>query len=259
MSTPLEQAEQARLDLEELQAQVASGEIDAETGARLRATYQREIELAEARSERPPAAGQSRSRTRVAAGALVLLTAIALTAVVLSQTLEPDPDRALQGIAATGTFEPGDYSDETLEAVVAAYSDDPTVAGQLPYMRFALAERYFERNDFQRAFTHYEAILQRDPAPDLFASTMTRIAWITFIGNGEVDLSLQVIDRAIEAMPTSTEALYVKGQILWCGAGDAGSAAVLFELVLTSDQLDPVTRAQVERDLTAAAAGEPCT
>src|SRR5690606_13550595 len=110
----------------------------------------------------------------------------------------------------------------------------------------------------QRAFGHYEAILADDPPPDLFTSTMTRLAWITFVGNGEVDLSLQVIDRALEASPGSTEALYVKGQILWCGAGDAAGASEVFGQVLASDQLDAGIRTQLEADYQRAASGEAC-
>ncbi|HSJ28308.1 MAG TPA: hypothetical protein VLB67_08855 [Acidimicrobiia bacterium] len=244
---------QVQVDLVELARQVEEGEIDAETGARLRSTYLAELEAARAMPD-PPAA--ARSRPRMLVGALILVTGFAVTVAVLGWTAEPDVDGALQGIAATG--DPTDYSDETLEAVIAASADDPAVADQIPFMRFALAERYFERDEFQRAFGHYEAILSAEPPADLFAATMTRIAWITFVGNGEVELSLDVIDRAIEAAPGSTEALYVKGQILWCGSGDTEAAASVFERILQSDALTPEIREQVNADLIATSAGEPC-
>lgn len=249
------QRRQIRLDLEELDEQIEAGEIDPDTGARLRSTYLSELE-ALARQESPPA--ERRSPTRLVVGALILLTGVGVTIAVLGGTLGDAESQALQGVAAGETFDPTSYSDETLEAVIAANADDPAVADQLPFMRFALAERYFEDGEFQRAFTHYEAILDGSPPADLFAATMTRVAWITFVGNGEVDLSLQVIDRAIEAAPGSTEARYVKGQILWCGRDDPAAAAVLFGEVLTSDQLDSDTRAQVEADLELAERGEPC-
>lgn len=248
------QVAQIRLDLEELDDQIADGEIDPETGNRLRATYLAELESL---SEREPAPA-ARSRTRLLIGGAILVAGFATTIAVLGSSVENADSGALQGIAASDDFDPEEYSDETMEAVIAANADDPQVAGQLPYMRFALAERYFERGEFQRAFAHYEAILAADPPADLFAGTMTRIAWITFVGNGEVDLSLQVIDRAIEASPGSTEALYVKGQILWCGAGDAVGATDLFQRVLDSEQLDDTTRGQVEDDLALASQGEPC-
>ena len=257
MTNPGEQARQARLDLEELDQQIAEGEIDPAAGEKLRATYLREIEQAAEFDVGVPVA--ARSRMRLAIGAAVLLAGAAVTIAVLGGSVEDNPAGLLQGVAAGDTFDPGDYSDETLEAVVATYANDPVVADQLVFMRFALADRYFERNEFQRAFVHYEAILMADPPTELFASTMTRIAWITFVGNGEVELSLDVIDRAIEAAPGSTEALYVKGQILWCGANDSEAATVLFDQILGSSELDPVTRGQVESDRTLAAEGVPCT
>ena len=257
MTDVAEQLAQIRLDLEELEQQVAAGEIDEATARRLRDLYRSELEAVSTATPTSKPPQTTRSRPRLVVGALILVVGFATTIAVLGATAD-DTSGALQGVAGGEAFDPADYSDETMEAVIAANADDPQVATQLPFMRFALAERYFERGEFQRAFSHYEAILAGDPPADLFTSTMTRIAWITFVGNGEVDLALQVIDRAIEATPTATEAIYVKGQILWCGTGDGEAAADLFERVLTSEQLDSTTRAEVETDLALAARGEPC-
>lgn len=257
MSSADERSRQARLDLDELDAQVAAGEIDPPTADRLRATYLDELAAAVADAGEHIST-PTRSPIRVAIGAAILVVGVAVAVVVAGASVEGrDPD-ALQGVAAVGEFDPDAYSDETLEAAIAGFADDPSVADRLPYMRFALAERYFERGEYQQAFAHYEQILAGDPPADLFSATMTRIAWITYAGNGEIDLALDVIDRAIEAAPGSTEARYVKGQIVWCGRGDAGAAAVLFEQVLTSDQLDDATRTQVEADLAASSGGEAC-
>jgi tetratricopeptide (TPR) repeat protein len=251
-----EQIRQVKQDLEELAAQMAAGEIDDDTGRRLRQTYLRELETAAATADAPPPV--SRSRSRMAIGALILLGGIAVTVAALGSTVGDRGSGQLQGVAAGDTFDPSEYSDETLEAVIAANADDPAVADEIPYMRFALAERYFERSDFQRAFGHYEAILAGDPPTDLFAGTMTRIAWITFVGNGEIDLALQVIDRALEAAPGSTDALYVKGRIVWCGAEDPATAVMLFDRILASTDLDPATRDQVDSERALAADGAPC-
>lgn len=250
------QRDQILQDLDELDVQVREGEIDPETAEHLRTTYRAELEALDATEE--PAERVTRSRPRLMIGAGILLVGFAITVAVLGSSVGDDADGTLQGVAAGPDFDPSSYSDETLEAVIAANADDPAVAGQLPFMRFALAERYFDRSEFQRAFTHYEAILAADPPADLFTATMTRIAWITFVGNGEVDLALQVIDRALDATPGSTEALYVKGQILWCGAEDPAGAAELFGVVTASTELDPAIRSQVEADLAAASNGEPC-
>jgi tetratricopeptide (TPR) repeat protein len=257
MTDVAEQIAQIRLDLEDLEDQVAAGEIDEETAARLRDLYRAELDGLSTASTTAAPPPTTRSRPRLVVGALILVIGFAVTIAVLGATAD-DPSGALQGIASGGEFNPEDYSDETMEAVIAANADDPQVSAQIPFMRFALAERYFERGEFQRAFAHYETILAGDPTAELFTSTMTRIAWITFVGNGEVDLALQVIDRAIEATPGSTEAIYVKGQILWCGAGNGPAASELFAQVLASDELDGGIRSQVEADFDLASNGEPC-
>lgn len=256
MSDLTQQRAQILQDLDELETQLREGEIDPETASDLRATYRAELDALDA--EQLPVDRVTRSRPRLLIGAGILLVGFAITVAVLGSSIGGDPDGVLQGVAAGTDFDPASYSDETLEAVIAANADDPAVASQLPFMRFALAERYFDRSEFQRAFTHYEAILAGDPPADLFTATMTRIAWITFVGNGEVDLALQVIDRALQATPGSTEALYVKGQILWCGSDDSAAAAELFTVVAGSTELDSAIRTQVEADLAAASAGEPC-
>ena len=253
MTTSNELERQARLDLAELDEQVAAGEIDDETAAKLRAGYLAEIAEARAAADRPP----TRSRGRLLAGGAILVVGLAVAIGIVGSTAEPRTDEARQGVAG-GEFDPASYSNETLEAVIAASADDPSVADQLPRMRFALAERYFEENRFQEAFVHYQAILDGDPPADLFASTMTRVAWITWVGNGETELALRVIDRAIETAPASTEALYVKGQIVWCGAGNPAAAVPLFEQVLSSSSLPDEVRAQVETDLELASSGEAC-
>lgn len=256
MSNRTQQRDQILQDLDELEAQIRQGEIDPDTGENLRRRYRAELEALDATEE--PADRVTRSRPRLVIGAGILLLSFAVTVAVLGSTVGEDTDGNLQGVAARPDFDPSSYSDETLEAVISASADDPAVAEQLTFMRFALAERYFERSEFQQAFTHYEAILADNPPAELFTATMTRIAWITFVGNSEVDLALQVIERALDATPGSTEALYVKGQILWCGANDAEAAAQLFAVVANSSELDPAIRSQVGADLAAASNGEPC-
>lgn len=258
-------AEQALRDLEEVDAQAEAGDLDDETAARLRDRYRDEAteasarldQLLEDRSPTPVPASPSKGRTAVGAGILALAAVAVLVA--FSAFAQPRQNDSLQGLAASGdTFDPNAYSDETMEAVIAGFEDDPAVADQLPYMRFALADRYFERGDYQAAFPHYEKILESDPEPDLFGQTMTRLAWIVWVGNGETELALQLADRALEALPGWPETLYVKGQIVWCGLGDASTAVDLFDQVLDSSDLDEATRTQVETDRSIADAGGSC-
>lgn len=211
--------------------------------------------------EQAPPAAPARSRTRLAVGTAVL--AVGIGAAVFSATtfVEDRGSGTLQGAATAGntTFDPTDFSDETLEAVIASAEGDPTVAEQIPFMRFALAERYFEKGEYQKAFPHYQTILDSEPPPELAASVLTRLGWIVWVGNGEADLAVGLFDRAIDADPTNPEPWYTKAQVRWCGLSDPGGAVPLLEHVLTFDGLNADTRAQVESDLAAARAGETCT
>jgi len=199
-----------------------------------------------------------RSRGRLAVGAAVLVVGLGGAAYSAAALLEDRGDGVLQGAAAGDTFDPTAFSDETLEAVVASAEGDPAVADQLPFMRFALAERYFEKGDYQKAFPHYQTILDGDPPPPLAASVLTRLGWIVWVGNGEAQLAVGLFDRAIEADPTNPEPVYTKARVRWCGLADPEGAATLFAQVLGFDSLDADVRTQVEGDLAAARAGEAC-
>ncbi len=142
--------------------------------------------------------------------------------------------------------------------MIASSADDPAVAGQIPFMRFRLAERYFDAGDVQAAFPHYEAIIAGDPPPELGAAALTRVAWIVWVGNGEVGLALGLLDRALEAVPGQVDATYVKAQVLWCGAGDAAAAVPLFERLAADAGLEAGVADLVRGDLEAVRAGEPC-
>lgn len=264
-----EQADQARRDLDELAGQIASGEIDEDTGRLLRATYLKELESASTlplRNASPESVGNTetmdtpaRSRRRMVVGAAILVLGLAVAIGLVGRFVQDrEQIGPVEGIAAA-EFNPDDYSDETMEAVIAAYSDDPAVADQLPFMRFRLAERYFEQGDYQRAYPHYTAILDRSPPPELAAPSLTRLAWIVWSGNGEAELAVGLLDRALEARPGDPEALYVKAQVLWCGLSDSAPAVVLFEQVLSSPGLDQAVVEQVEADLALARTGGGCS
>jgi tetratricopeptide (TPR) repeat protein len=262
-----EQADQARRDIEELGAQVEAGEIDDATARQLRAGYLRELEAARVELDgldpdeaEPTQEGRSRSRVLVGAG--ILIGAVALTiGVAGSFAQERDTDTAEGVVAAIGEgIDLNTISNETMEAVIDSYRDDPAVAVQLPLMEFRLAERYFEAQDYLASFPHYRNVIEHpNTPPDRIQASLTRVGWLVWILNGETDLSLSTLDQALTIDPTNTETLYVKGQVLWCGADNPEEAAPLFEQVLASEGLAPEVVTQVETDLALAAAGETCS
>jgi cytochrome c-type biogenesis protein CcmH len=199
-------------------------------------------------------AAPARSRGRFAIGALALLIAGAGALVAVGQFRQDRADSGLLSGIAAGNVDPDSVSDETLEAVIAANLDHPDIAG----MQLALANRYFEDRNYQKAFPHYQAVLDGSPSPAEAAEAYMRLGWMVYDGNGEVDLGLTLIDNALEIAPDDPFALYLKGRVMWCGQGDDEGATSVFNEVLASPGLDDQVRGQVEADLAAASSGGDC-
>lgn len=266
------QLRQARQDLEELDGQVAEGEIDPVTAELLRAVYQRESEEAEAALAAAATGeehGQSTGRRLSPRMLGVIVVAVVVAGALLSvggsvRMRAPGAPitGGFEGVARSGfdqaraDFDPAAYSDESLEAVVAANADAPEIAG----MRIALADRYFSRSDYQAAFPHYQAVLEADPPPSpmLLAAALSRVAWIVYDGNGETDLALGLLDRALELRPDDPFPTYLKALVLWCGTGETEVAAALLEQAVASVDSDEEARTTIEATLTALEGGRPC-
>ncbi len=265
------QHRQAHQDLDELAGQLAEGEIDPATAELLRAVYRRELEEAEtaiatAADDEEKSTGFRVSRRLVAVLAVVVMAAaVAVSVGGFFRIRAPGAPitGGFEGVArfgfdqgADGGFDPSAYSDEALEAVVAANADNPEIAG----MRIALADRYFSRGDYQAAFPHYQAVLEVDPPPPpvLLGTALSRLGWMTYQGNGEFDLALGLFDRALQLRPGDPYPTYLKALVLWCGAGETDQAVRLLRDVLASGGIAQEVRATVEADLASAAGGEPC-
>lgn len=252
-----ERFHQAARDLEELEQQLSEREIPDSTGRRLRKTYLQEMETArrqirELREDDPDPSptGQGRPSTgfwtlgRIVVAAILGAAAVAL---VLSVGWFAQPE---QQVAPDPQFDPSRYSDETMEAVIAANADHPQING----MRLALAARYFQAGDLSAAFPHYREVLERSPLPGEEAEALSRLGWMAWAGSGEVQLAIDTLDRALAAVPEHPQALYFKAIVLWCGAGQAQEAVPLLGRVL---ELLP-SETEVASELAAARAGEEC-
>ena len=259
-----ETADQARRDLSDLDAQLAIGEIDEPTGRRLRSTYLRDLAEAERNLDElndPVAEAQSpptRSRSRMFVGAGILIVGLATAVGLVGSFVQDRDDGTLLGVANNADFDPADYSNATLEAVLASIEDDPQALQATLPMRFGLAERYFTEQDFVAAFDHYRFIIESGPEASLASAALTRVAWIVWVGNGLTDLALDTIDQALDADSSNTEAVYVKAQILWCGLGDPVAATPLLEQVLASETIRADVQSQVRTDLDLTRAGQGC-
>lgn len=195
------------------------------------------------------------TRTRRLVGALILVGGL-VAIVLVADALLQDRAGPAEGAADVAVEDLDDVSNETMEAVIAANLDNPRING----MRLALAERYFETGDYRAAFPHYLQVAQHEMSTAEEATTaLVRLGWMAYDGNGEVETALTLFDEALAISPDSQIALYLKGQVLWCGAGENGEAVELFERVLSDSDLEDATRSLVETDLSLASAGEACT
>lgn len=262
VDAPAERAElerrlaQVESDLEELAAQEASGEIERASARHLRGAYQAEVGEVRSALDATPASAQPlpRSPRRVAAGAALVVGSLAVVVVAAGAFLVDRPDSST-GVAASLEGDPADYSNETLAAVIAANEDHPQIDG----MRMALAERYYEEGEFQSAFPYYLDVASSETATDPQAATaLTRLGWMAYSGNGEVDAALDLLAQARALTPDDPFPLYLEGLVHWCGRDDNTTAVESFRRVLEGDVGDEAIRTQVERELAAAEAGEPC-
>jgi cytochrome c-type biogenesis protein CcmH len=194
------------------------------------------------------------SRARRLAPLLILAGAFAAIVVVAGFFLQ---DRAgpASGVADLSGQDLDQVSNETMEAVIAANTDNPQVDG----MRLALAERYYEVGDFRSAFPHYFAVAGSSDASDPQAVTaLIRLGWMTWQGNGEAATAVDLLDQALAIDPGSDTARYLKAQVFWCGLDDPEGAAGLLEEVLADSDMTGESRQVVEADLAAVRSGEAC-
>jgi cytochrome c-type biogenesis protein CcmH len=200
-------------------------------------------------------APRPRSKTRLVVGGAILVAMFAVIVAVAGNLLQ-ERDGPIEGVADMADQDLEDVSNETMEAVIAANLDNPQING----MRLALAERYYEEGDYRSAFPHYLAVAESGEATDTeAAAALIRLGWMAYEGNGEVDTAIRLLDQALAIEPGAPVALYFKGRVQWCGAGNAEAAISLFEEVLENPALPEESRSEIEADLDLAHSGAACT
>ena len=229
-----ERRAQALRDLEEVDAQEASGELDAETADRLRATYRQEAagvdaaldDLDDKAGTDGPAAGASRRRLFLGAGALAAAAAVVVFVLVQSVEDRGEGEFITGNDQVAGGRDLSAVSNAELEEVVA---DNPDI---LP-MRLALAGRYFEAGNFSAALPHYLVVLELDATN---AEALAHTGWMTYL-SGEPETASSLLERALATEPEYLQAALWQAEVLVYGLDQPARAVPLLDLVEGSAEL----------------------
>lgn len=191
-------------ELDDLDRQVADGDLDASTAAELADRYRNELdglrrerEAIGAGSAAPDGPDPGRRGPRVSLRTLVgaAIVGVAIVAITVFAVVSlDDADTGAEGIAGDvlgdgGGVDLSQISDEQMEEVVAR---NPDVVG----MRLALARRYFEAGSFDRALDHYFEVLEREQHPEALAN----IGWMTYL-SGRPDVAVEYLETALARDP----------------------------------------------------------
>lgn len=248
-----DQRDQVERDLLELDEQVAAGEIDEQTAAKLRATYVAEgEEVASALAEIAASEGAAplpRSKGRTLAGVAIVVAGLAVIGFGVTRFVEGNNDRVAAGVPADVLSGNGvdlaSVTNEQLEEVVAA---NPSIVD----MRLALARRYFQGSEFSDALRHYMIVLDDGPHPEALAN----VGWMLYL-SGEVDNAILFFEESLAAEPGYGPAMYFLADATYSELQDAAGAMALLDQLLASDQVGADVRGSAEglRDTINAAEG----
>lgn len=252
----VERRDLVRRDLLELAAQQQDDEIAPETADRLRRSYEIELDaldtaiagmapvVGETKAAGTPGPPVGRSPWRMAVGAVIVVGSVALIVALAARNSSGD------AASAGGLIvDPASVSNEEMEAVVAA---NPEVNG----MRMALADRYFDAEDYGAAFDHYLVIVHNDPTPAEESKALARVGWIAFRTNLP-EAARDYVAASLKVDPENAEARIYIGFINFYGLGDAQTAIPQLQAALDIPDLSSVVIEQIEDALDDAQNGAP--
>lgn len=262
-----ERRDQALADLVDVDRQEAAGELPPEVADRLRAQYEAvaAASITALREERkepaeadpsgaqpgpgvPPAARGRRWR-------LALYAATAAGALVAAAVLLPGylgarpPGGFVSGneplAQASATPTPRDLSTVSTAEMEAVVRQNPNVLG----MRLALAARYVQDGQYDKATQHYAEVLKRDPGN---AEALAHLGWI-LLQLGDPTRAADFVRRARAADPSLVDAMWFQANIRLYGLKDPAGALDVLDQMSRRTDLSPQVRQQVA-DLTRTAA-----
>lgn len=231
----LESIEILNQELADVEQQLRDGDIDEVTATRLTDKYTAELgALVTARSAATADSVDDDVNettwltTRAKAGILVVALAVSGIATFAVMSLAADSPSGVEGVVQDALMDPSGrdlstVSNDEMEAVVA---ENP---GVVP-MRLALARRYFEVGEFDKALDHYFVILEAEQSPEALAS----VGWMTYL-SGYDDLAVGYLEAALDRDPTYLTARWFLGNV-YASLGRNDEAIVLLAAVVSSDE-----------------------
>jgi len=221
-------------ELDDLDRQVSEGDLDETTAESLRVRYIAELGRLTTKSDNPaadvpdtPSSGRRRVSGRALAGTTIVVVAIAVIGVFAVTSLTGPSTAGTEGVVASvirggGPGDLASVSNEEMEEVVAA---NPDVVG----MRLALARRYFEAGEFDRALDHYMVVLESEKHPEALAN----VGWMTYI-SGRPDVALGYVEAALQRQPSSITATWFLGNIQFT-LGNYDEAAIALATITEAE------------------------
>ena len=234
-----EQIELLHEELADIDTQERDGDLDAETAAKIRDRYETEladlqgsedadavlVTDAEGASEAAPGRKRLDQRALVGIGlvaiALVFIGGFAVRSLNTSSVVGAD---GIVGdvVRGEGQIDLSTITNDEMEAVVAQNPD-------IIDMRLALARRYFEAGEFDKALDHYFEVLDREQHPEALAN----VGWMTYL-SGRPDIASGYVELALERQADFLAAKWFLGNI-YVSLGRSDEALPLLTDVLASE------------------------
>jgi len=247
-----EQIDLLREELADIDAQERDGDLDADTASKIRARYEADLaalESAMADSMQSQVDGAQEPddvppSKRLDQRALVGIGLVAIVLVVIGvfavRSLNTPTVVGADGIVGDvvrggSEVDLSTISNEEMEVVVA---ENPDIVP----MRLALARRYFEAGEFDKALDHYFEVLDRERNPEALAN----VGWMTYLSQ-RPDIAANYVEVALEIQPDFLAAQWFLGNI-YTTLGRLDEAEALLLVVVASDEVPDDVR-QSAREL----------
>ena len=246
-----EQIDLLREELADIDRQRSVGDLDADTASKIRDRYEAELADLEASDEADSTVTAAdgdgpvaeHGRKRLDQRALVGIGLVAIVLVVIGvfavRSLNTPTVVGADGIVGDvvrggSEVDLSTISNEEMEIVVA---ENPDIVP----MRLALARRYFEAGDFDKALDHYFEVLDRERNPEALAN----VGWMTYLSQ-RPDIAANYVEVALEIQPDFLAAQWFLGNIYTTLGRLDEAEALLLVVVASADVPDDVRQSARE-------------